>query len=371
MASKISETHQSSPVSVYFITHVMQVGIGFLSFQQILTKYAQQDAWIALLICGLSALGIMWIILRLLENEASYGTADIFSIHHRLFGRWIGGLLNYLVLFHVLLFAVVFLRSYIEILQVWVFPHLSIVCFSVIFCLIVWYVVIGGMRSITGVCLLSFIYLLPLFLSSIFIAPQAHFESILPLFDHSPQSILHSSFQAVHNFLGFELIIYYYPFIKKPKEARKWAYFGMLTTLQLYFTLLILGILYFSNGALQNTIWPTITFWKSVHFPLLEHIDTICIIILLWNLIPNISLCSWSIARGIKATFPAIKMKHSLIGILIVIIIFCVFIKDGLEVKQINDLYNFYGFFLIYLYFPFLLAAQWIKKKWGKNWHEA
>ncbi|MFT8317268.1 MAG: GerAB/ArcD/ProY family transporter [Sporolactobacillus sp.] len=367
MNNKINETHQVGPLSVFFFTNVMQIGIGFLSFQQIVTRFGHQDAWLSITLSGLSTLGVMWLILRLLENESHYGRADLFSIQYRIFGKWIGGLLNFLMLFHVFVFAVTFLRSYIEILQVWLFPQLPMLSFSILFCAIIWYVVMGGIRSISGVTLLSFIYMIPLFLSCIFVVPQAHLSNLLPIFDNNPKSIIISCFYATRNFLGFELILYYYPFIKQPKEAKKWAYFGLLTTLYIYLMVIILGILYFSRNEMQNTIWPTITFWKSVHFPLIEHIDIICIILLLWNLIPNISLCSWILTRGIKFTFPSIKMKYSLIAVLILFIIINECVQNGLQVKQLNDFYSLYGFCIIYFYIPLLLLAQWLKKKWGQH----
>ncbi|MCQ2008715.1 MAG: GerAB/ArcD/ProY family transporter [Sporolactobacillus sp.] len=367
MYNKINPTHTIGPLSAFFLPQVMQIGIGFLSFQQIITKFSEQDGWLATLISGLSTLFVMWIILRLLENERHFGRPDIFSIHRRIFGPWIGNVLTFILMSHVLLFSFAFLRSYIEILQVWIFPQLNSFTFSIIFCCIVWYIVMGGLRTISGVCLLSFIYLIPLFILSIFIVPHAHYENLMPLFDHTPLSIMRSCYETTHDYLGFELILYFYPFISQPEKARKWAFRGVLTTIYIYTTILLLGIIYFSQGEMQNTIWPTITYWKSVRFPLFEHVDIIAIVILLWVLIPNICLCSWILARGIKFTFPAIKMKHSLIGILVVLITITCMVKNGLQVRTINNIYNGFGFIIIYFYLPLLLFCQWIKKKIGRQ----
>jgi spore germination protein (amino acid permease) len=367
MYNKISPAHQIAPVSAFFIPQVMQLGIGYLSFQQIVTKYSEQGGWVATLISGFIILGILWIILRLLENERQFGMPDLFSIHYRIFGSQIGAVLNLFVSVHVLIFSIIFLRSYIEIVQVWIFPQMSTFLFALIFCFIVWYIVIGGIRTISGVCLLSFIYLIPLSVLSLFIVPDAHFENLLPYFDHSPASLLRSCYQVTHDYLGLELILFFYPFISNPREARKWAFRSVLTTIYFYTTVMILTIVYFSQGELQNTIWPTVTYWKSVRFPLFEHIDIIAIVLMLWSLVPNISVCSWILARGVRFTAPKIKMKYALIVILALIITGTTMIRSGLQVKQINDVYTAYGAIIIYLYLPLLLLCQWIKKKLGRR----
>lgn len=367
MNDKIKPAHQVGPVSAFFIPQVMQIGIGYLSFQQIITKYSQQDAWLASLISGALSLGILWVVLRLLENERQFGMPDLFSIHTRIFGRRIGTILNLFTVTHVLLFAIMSLRSYIEIVHVWVFPQMSTFLFSLIFCSIVWYIVSGGIRTITGVCLLSFIYLMPLSILTLFIVPHAQFANLQPFFDHSPVTLLKSCYELTHEYLGFELLLYIYPFISHPREARKWAFRSVLTTIYFYTTALILAIVYFSQGEMQNTIWPTVTYWKSVRFPLVEHIDIIAIVLLLWSLVPNICLCSWIIARAVKFTVPKIKMKYSLIVILALIIAGTTMIHSGLQVKKINDVYATYGALIIYIYLPILLFCQWIKKKCGRG----
>ncbi|GAY78600.1 spore germination protein [Sporolactobacillus inulinus] len=367
MNDKIKPAHQVGPVSAFFIPQVMQIGIGYLSFQQIITKYSQQDAWLASLISGALSLGILWVVLRLLENERQFGMPDLFSIHTRIFGRRIGTILNLFTVTHVLLFAIMSLRSYIEIVHVWVFPQMATFLFSLIFCLIAWYIVSGGMRTIAGVCLLSFIYLVPLSILTLFIVPHAQFENLLPFVDHSPAALLKSCYELTRVYLGFELLLYVYPFISNPREARKWAFRSALTTVYFYTTTLILAIAYFSQGELQNTIWPTVAYWKSVRFPLVEHIDIIAIVLLLWATIPKVCLCSWIIARAVKFTVPKIKMKYSLIVILALFIAGTTMIRTGLLVRQLNIAYTRYGALIIYIYLPILLFCQWIKKKRGRS----
>ncbi|RYL93011.1 spore gernimation protein [Sporolactobacillus sp. THM7-4] len=363
MQKKIREASQVSPIIAFFITLSIQIGIGVLSFQRTVSRHSGQDAWVVMLIAGLSTLAVMWMILRLLDNEQAYGQPDLLSIHRRLFGKWIGGMLNMAALSFVTIFGVVTLRSYIEILQVWVFPQLSVFGISIIFCLMVWYAVLGGFRVVAGICTLSTLYMLPLILNGGFELQQAHFSNLLPLLEHSPQSLMQSYMQAIHSYLGFELVLFFHPFIKRPEAARKWYYFGLLTALYIYLMVLILALTYFSQAELQTEIWPTLTFWKAIHFPLLEHFDIIGIMVFLWVFLPSISMSAWAISRGIKQTFPIIRQKYALIFVLVLFVILSAMIRDGARVEWINNLYTMIGFYFIYAYIPFLLIYQLIHKK--------
>ncbi|WP_010630482.1 GerAB/ArcD/ProY family transporter [Sporolactobacillus vineae] len=361
--NKINETHQLGPMSSFFLIQVTQIGIGFFSFQQPLSRFSAQDAWVACLIGGLSSLGVMWLILRLLENEHKYGRADLFSIHTRIFGKWIGGVLNLATIIFFMLYAAIYLRSYIEILQVWIFPQLSILVFTALFCLLIAYIVLGGMRTIGGIFLLSFVYMIPLYAETVFAVPGAHFSNLLPLFDHGPKSLLLSVFYSIHIYLGSEMILFYYPFIKHPEQAKKWCYFALLDTLFIYLMIMILGTAYFSQGEMKLTIWPTVTFWKSITFPLFEHVDMINIVYMIWILLPSMALSAWIVSRGIKLTFPVIRQKYALIFVLAVFIVVAEIVYNGELVATANALFSKLGFCFNYIYIPLLLLCQWIVKK--------
>lgn len=361
--AKINETHQIGPMAGFFITQVLQIGIGFLSFQQLMSQYSGQDAWIACLIGGLSSLGVMWFILRLLENEGKYGRSDLFSIHQRIFGKWIGGLLNLITITFFMLYAAVYLRSYIEILHVWIYPQLSVLIFSIFICLLIGYIVLGGIRAIGGICLLTFFVMIPFYAETTFAVPDAHFSNLLPMFEHGPKSLLLSVFSSIGIYLGHEMILFYYPFIKHPERAKKWCYFALLNTSFIYLMMMILGTAYFSQGEMKLTIWPTVTFWKSITFPLFEHVDMINIVYMIWVLLPGTALSAWIVSRGIKHTFPVIRQKYALIFVLAAFAAASVLVPNGGMVKAANTLFSRLGFCFNYIYIPLLLFCQWMVNK--------
>ncbi|PGY08296.1 hypothetical protein COE25_20160 [Bacillus sp. AFS031507] len=54
-------------------------------------KGAEQDAWVSLVLVGISFHLIIWIMFFILKKSKN---GDIISLHQQLFGRWIGSILN-------------------------------------------------------------------------------------------------------------------------------------------------------------------------------------------------------------------------------------------------------------------------------------
>ncbi|MFX3618528.1 MAG: GerAB/ArcD/ProY family transporter [Sporolactobacillus sp.] len=363
MTDKINKAHQLSPLSAFFIPQSLQLGANLLLLPRPLVDYSFQDAWIGILISGFVSLAIMWLILRLLENEHVYGRADLFSIHRRLFGKWAGNILNFIFLGMVMLDLVRLLRYYTEIYQVWLFPNLSVFIFSSIICLIVGYIVLGGIRNIGGIALLSFIYLIPLFQTLNFTVPYLRFSNLLPMFDHTPLDILKSCYFGATAYLNFELIVFFYPFIGQPEKARKWAFFGMVTTIIIYLNLTVVGIMFSTQGAIQNSIWPFMSLLKTLQIPFFNHAEKLATVFFVWSLVPNICLSVWIVIRGIKFTFPIVNQKYLIVTVLALSVGLSLLITNGDQIRGANQLYGIIGVIFTYGYLPFLLICQWLNKK--------
>lgn len=358
MQNKVSETRQVSPVMVFFLINTMQVGVGILGFERYIAKIAGHDAWMAVILSGLSTLVILWMMYRLVEK----GDGDIIAVHRGLFGKWLGGALSFFVLLYFLSFVITILRSYVEVVQVWMFPQLSTwtLCFLIL--LLTYTFVIGGFRTVTGICLLSFIYGLPLFLVKYFPLQHAHYDLLLPIMDHSPLDIIKATKQMTLSYLGFGLFLIYYPFIKRPERSKKWAYFGLLMTMYIYLVTAIVTFVYFSLGELQHTIWATLSLWKIVSFPLFERFEYIGITIWLFVVLPNIFLGVWSVTRGAKRLF-SVRQKVSLPIVLLIVFISSGLFMNRLMIDKLNGFISLVGFYFLYAYIPLIFVWQLVLQK--------
>lgn len=363
----ISKRHQISPISAFFLLISLQIGSDYLKLPRPLSDAAGQDAWIGILISGLATLGMTWLLFRLLENEREFGRTDLFSIHRRVFGKWIGGVLNFILLAQVLLYVVQLIRSYTMIFQVWLIPNLSTLEFSILICCIAGYVVMGGIRHIAGLALFNFIFMIPFFQMLHFTVPYLRFSNLLPIFDHSLASIAQASYFGAKLYLGFELIVFFYPFLSEPQKARKWAYFGVLTTMILYLNLTIVGTAFAAQGVLRNMIWPLMSLLKTLQIPFFNHAEEMATLFFVWGLVPNICLCIWVLTRGLKFTFPKMKQNYLMIGLLILVAGSGFFITCGNHIRILKQVSGSTGVAIVYLYFPLLLFCQWLSQKVRKT----
>ncbi|MDQ0218773.1 spore gernimation protein [Peribacillus cavernae] len=363
MKTIINEEFLVSPFFVFFLMYTSIIGVGIMSFQRDITEGAGYDAWISVLLSGVSIHILVWMMYRIL----GLANNDVTYIHQFCFGKWIGGLLNAVIIIYFLLMVLITFRVYIEIVQVSMFPLMKTWQISFIFLLLIYYVVSGGFRVITGICfwgtVLPFMILFPL---SFFPLEFAHINHLFPLFSHSVKEILVSTKTMVYQFIGFSTLFMFYPFIKNPERSQKWAHFGVLTTILLYFIIAIITFVYFSEEHLKHTILPTLTLGKIVEVPMIERFEYIIVSMWLLLVLPNICLKLWAACRGVKKL---INIKQHTILFIFLFILFCLtnVLERHRQIEQLANVISNIGFYFSYLYIPFLFVAIHIKQKFNKS----
>jgi spore germination protein AB len=358
MNSNVPESKQISPFLVFFLIHTMQSGIGVLGFQRFIAKAAGYDAWISIIFTGIVIHILLWMMFKMLE----IANGDMTSIHTFVLGKKIGKFLSSIFILYFSLYVVTILRGYIEIVQVWMFPELRTFWFALVFLILVTYIVFGGLRTVAGMAFFSVI--LPLYIAVLFIIiiPHADFTNLLPMFDHSVKELLLASRNMSFSLLGFETLLFFYPFIQHPEKSKKWAHFGSLFSIILLIYLAILSFGYFSEEQLQKNVWPTLTMWKIIKLPFVERFEYIGITNWALIILPNLCICLWCASRIAKQIF-SIRQKTSVLFIAILCLIAISLLSTR---QQINILTNFtakVGFYFNIIYIPLLFAATLIAKK--------
>ncbi|WP_257346910.1 spore germination protein [Pseudalkalibacillus decolorationis] len=334
--------------SAFFLINSMQVGVGILGFERYIARDAGYDGWISILIAGGILHILLWMIFQILEDSKG----DLVSIHRDVFGKYAGHFLSIIFSLYLLLLSVTVLRTFIEVIQVWIFPRLNVWIFTFIFLSIIYYFVAGGFRVVVAICLISTVLGLPILLLKYFPIQLANVENLFPVVDHSLSDILKSVKTATLSFLGIELLLIYYPFLKYPQSSRKWAHFGVFFTVLIYLGSALVSFVYYNEDQLQHMIWATITLWKIVEFPFIERFEYVGIAMWVYIIIPNICLALWAATRVLKRIFKCRQKKF------LWVYFFITFLATGLlGDRQSIDLLNKYtgivGFYVL-LYIPVL-----------------
>ena len=358
MNSNVPDSKKISPFLVFFLIHTMQSGVGILGFQRFIAKTAGYDAWMSIILSGLFVHILLWMMFKMLK----IADGDMTSIHTFVLGKKIGKIFSSFFILYFCLFTVTILRSYIEVVQVWMFPELRTFWFALAFHILVIYIVFGGFRTVAGIAFFSII--LPFYIAVLFviIIPYADFTNLLPIFDHSVKELLLASRDMSFTLLGFETLLFFYPFIQNPERSKKWAHFGALYTTMLCIYLAILAFGFFPEAQLQKNIWPTLAMWKIIKLPFVERFEYIGVSN--WGLVilPNICICLWCASRLAKQLF-SIRQKTSVPAIAILCLIATSLISTRGQINILTDYTGKVGFYFNFIYVPLLFAGTLIAKK--------
>ncbi|MFT4416440.1 GerAB/ArcD/ProY family transporter [Fredinandcohnia humi] len=363
MQTNVNDSAKVSHFLAFYLIHSIQVGVGILGFQRNIARTAGYDAWMAIILAGVLFHIVIWIMYKML-NMSSGG--DLVSIHREIFGKWLGGLLSICFMIYFVLLAISILKSFILVMQVWMFPDLRSWEIALIYLILIYYAVSKGFRVVTGVCFLGVV--IPAYLYVTFIPPFGFGDArhLLPIYTHSFQDILGAAKQMTYSYLGIETFLLYYPFLKNPQKSQKWAHIGNFITILAYLLITFATFVYYSEGKLAHTIWATLTMWKIVSLPVIERFEIIGITTWIVVILPNLCLLIWSASR-IGKRISSIRQKTFLIGILLLAYVPICMIVELETTYKLTDKINQVGFYIVYAYIPMLCIVYLLMKKVKKK----
>lgn len=343
-----------------FIIHSNQVGVGILGFPRYITQHTGQDAWIVVIITGIIFHVFIWIMYHILGSDGD----DIIDLQKKWFGSWIGAVLNLFLMIYFLLGAVVVLRTFIEVIQGWIFPELQTWIPASMFLLLTYYVLAGGFRTVVGVCFFGVVFPFWLLFTAASPAKFSTFTNLLPVLDHSIMDFVSGTKQMTLSFLGAEILLFAYPFLRNPKSSKVWAHIGVALTTVIYLIVMVISIAFYSDGQLQQSIWSTLISWKVVELPFVERFEYIGITFWCFVIFPNVCLYIWGATRVGKKTLH-IKQKYFSIVLLFLVFIACIFLTTRDQIDMLNTFTASVGTYFYYLYIPFifLYSLMWRRVK--------
>lgn len=71
----------------------------------------------------------------------------------------------------------------------------------------------------------------------------------------------------------------------------------------IYVVLAIVSFMYYSEGQLNHTIWPTLTMLKIIKVPFIQRFEYIIIFVWFLIILPNLCLTIWSSCQTMKRSF--------------------------------------------------------------------
>ncbi|MDU4694323.1 MAG: GerAB/ArcD/ProY family transporter [Paenibacillus sp.] len=363
MSGTVKESNQVSGYFTWFLVHAVQTGIGILNYQQKIVHGAEQDAWVSVLFVGVCMHLVVWMMFRLLRMADG---GDILSLHRQLFGPIAGTCASGLLFVYCVLFCAGQIRQYGEILHVWVFPDAPLWQSALIIFAVAGYIVSGGFRVITGICLVC--VLIPsLILPTLYFPLQyAHWLNLLPLWNHRLEDYAQSAIHSINLYLGPEFLLFFYPFIKNNTKAQKWAHLAVFHSTVIYMVILVGTFVYFNMQQLRHTVWPSLILSKIIRYTIVERFDYIYIFNWLFVIFPGCCISIWAGARILNQTLKLPK-KWALWVTLLVMIVAVLWVRSPVRIERLENIIMLFGGTLTFAYIPLLLviasAVQAVKRR--------
>jgi hypothetical protein len=165
--------------------------------------------------------------------------------------------------------------------------------------------------------------------------------------------------------LGFEIIMFVYPFVKEKQKAMFFVQMGNLVTTIIFTFATLISIVFFASNSLEKTIWPVLSMFKIVRLPNLERFEFIAVSFWMLIILPNMCFYLWAASKGFSRILRR-KQKWGVWIIAIAAFAGSFFIKSRYQMNTMTDLVAKLGFYFAFCY-PILLAMIVFIKKWFKR----
>jgi len=254
----------------------IQIGTGILSLPASLSTVCGHDGWISMLLYGTIITAVIFFIIKLMNR---YNNKSIYEINKLLYGKYLGGLLNLLIVLYLWYSACLSLRGYTNVIHVDLLrstPTLVICIFTIIpTYYLTWY----GLKYVTRFA--SMIYLSLSFCCILFLLvfKDLRFSFLMPIGQSGIEGIKASFSPCTYAFLGYEVISVIYPEITNKKKAMKYAIGSNIITIIFCTFLLLVITSFFGEEMLKKSVFPTITLSRSYRAPIIERMDILFIAI--------------------------------------------------------------------------------------------
>lgn len=350
---------------VFFLIHTTQVGIGIMGISTHIYGEAKQDAWISVIVAGVWMSISVFCMGRILKQ---YESADLPGIQVDIFGKFIGKLLGNILALYFFCLVISISLNYIEVVQVFLFPTIPTWLMCLFLLSLTVYAILGGVRVIVGVSFLFFIgtiWIITVLYKPITLMEWNHF---LPIMEASYSDIAKGGFKTTYSLIGFEALMFIYPYVQNKRKAHLSAQQAVWGTTFLTLAVVVITIGYFSGPQLERLIWPTLSMFKIIQFSFAERFDIIAVGLWMMVILPNMVTAMWLCTHTVKRIY-GLRHKHVLYVSAVLLFIATIVFQDQLQINYFTDMVATVGFYIAFVYpivlWPIVALKNYIRRKRG------
>ena len=292
--------HQINKPQFFLLVISFVYGSSLLMAPGLTASFANQDAWVSMLVALIIGLllNVVWIMLL-----KRYDYQSIFTIMENVGGKWLGLLINLLIVFYAIHLAAYIVRNLSNFMVINVVPDSNEWTYQIMIILLAVYSCFYGLNNMARVneILLPWMLLL-FFFSMCLVINQFELNHIKPMFEQSFQVIS----QGAYSTLGFpfiEVILLgtVFTFVKRKEKLMKGyllslLFGGMILVVTVFLTVGIEGPFLVSQQAYSTySLMRNITVVK-----LFERIEILIVIVWILGILVKITLSLFAALKGLQ-----------------------------------------------------------------------
>ena len=351
MHNKIKNIELFSLLITLILSSFMGIGIN------ILIKTSQTDSWISILLCLIISIPTLIIFYLIFNYEPNLPIHDkIF----KLFGKYIGFIINLIIITSVFITGICYLFSLINFIKEEYLENTPLIIIGISFIILIIYANLKGIKTITRLSFILLVFDLILLIIPIFnISSLNDFNNLKPILLNGLKNPLIGSFKIIILNINniFLLTIIPKNKIMDNKKVNKCLLFALLISLIIMFLIVIITITSLGINLSLYYEYPEYIILKKVNiFNFFNRVENILIIEWINGTFISLTLIIYFISSSIKKG----ENKYFIIFISLLLLIGALTFKNSINFKK------FYESYLIdikIIVFFILLITSFLAKK--------
>ncbi|MFB9757209.1 GerAB/ArcD/ProY family transporter [Ectobacillus funiculus] len=299
---------------------------------------AKKDAWLAILLgmCGgIILFSVYYFVFR------QYPKLPLTGHLKEIFGKYMGWIIGLLYILYFLYIAARNVRDFSELLLSSTLPKTPLLVISILFVLVICYVLYLGIE-VLGRTAEVFIVILLLFgivgNFLIFVSGNVSLHNLQPFLENGWKPILTTAFPIISSYpfgqmLTFMMLL---PYLNRPGAVKKVWLFTLISSGLILCWTASLNITVLGVEQVERSVFPTLSTLRTVNlFEFLQRLDAIIVLTMLITVFFKVSILLYCTVIGIAELFKLNNYRHILVLFGVILIFFSMIIGSSYtEVRE-------------------------------------
>ncbi len=343
---------------VIFLIENVMVGVGLLSLPHDLSAVGY-NLWLIPILLGLIAQVALYPMVRL---GLKFPDSSLFAINEKVLGKWLGKLINFLLILYALLMITAVGETYLRLVQTIALPDRTITWQLAVLFGLAAYIVFGGIKSVARFCIMSFLFTGWMIYFLQWPMSKGEWEHLLPFATFRTSEVVETIHIAFPSMFGFELLMFYFPYIKLQKKAFRHASYGIWLTIFFYTVVCLASVVYFSPWQLEHLRYPVLNIFKAVELSWIERMENLGINLWVFLILTTLSGYLWMAYKGVGSLFNIEKLWIIPLCLVVPFIVVHMPFNQVVQDLLYGSISSYVGYGII-LYPNFIMLISWIQDK--------